>query len=326
MRRRQFVKLAGAVIGTTIGATSAPRAFALDANKPIRLIAPFLKGGSTDIVARIIAPALSQVLDHRVEVVNIAGAGGTIGTRAMINGAPDGNTLCLATVSTTGTGPIVRRVLAYDPLVDLTPIIKLVDVPGVIAVHPSFPALDYPGFLAEVRSHPGKYAYASSGSGGVGHMGMELFKIRNRLYLVHIPYRSIRPGITDVLAGKVPVIWDNLSSSLPHIQAGRMRAIGLVGNERSPQLPLLPTFGELGLANYHATTYFGVLGPRGMKTADIFTLNGALNAALQSSEVREGLIRAGGVPIGGAPDVLRLQIHAELSKWGEVAQYTKVKV
>lgn len=322
MQRRTFLRSALAAIG----ASASPYALAYDASKPIRLIVPFLAGGSTDIVARIIAPELSKVLDQPVNVDNVAGAGGTIGTRTMLRAPADGNTLCVATVSTTGTGPIVRRMIDYDPTFDLTPIFKIVDVPGVIAVHPAFPASDFDRFIAEVRAKPGVYEYGSSGSGGVGHMGMELFKIRNRIYLVHIPFRSARPAVTALLAGRVPVIWDNLSSSLPYIQSGQMRAIGLVGNVRSPQLPGLPTFAELGLTNYHAATYFGVLAPRGIPSRDVYALNGALNAVMRSDAVQSRLRAAGGVPVGGSPAVLQRQIHAELSKWGEVATYTKVAV
>lgn len=322
MQRRTFVRSALAAAC----AAATPHSLALDSGQPIRLIVPFLAGGSTDIVARILAPALSKALGLPVNVENVAGAGGTVGTRTMLRAPADGNTLCIATVSSTGTGPIVRRVIAYDPTFDLTPIFKIVDVPGVITVHPSFPATDYQSFISEVRARPGAYSYGSSGSGGVGHMGMELFKIRNQLYMVHIPYRSARPAVTALVQGQVPVIWDNLSSSLPYIKRGKMRAIGLVSDVRSRALPGLPTFAELGLTNYHAATYFGVLAPRGLPRRDIYTLNGALNEVLRNEQVRAALRRAGGVPVGGEPRVLQQQIHAELSKWGEVASYTKVKI
>jgi len=322
MHRRRIVRWSAGLLA----ASARPELFAINRQTPLRIIVTFLKNGSADIITRILTPELSKVLARPVAVDNIAGAGGTVGMQAMVQAAPDGDTLCLASVSTTGTGPIVRRVLSYDPLVDLVPVIKLVDVPGVIAVNPSFPADDYASFNREVQANPGKYSYASSGAGGVGHMAMELFKIRNRLYMLHIPYRSIAPGIQEVLSGRVPIIWDNLSSSLPHILSGRMNAIGLVGESRSPQLPALPTFGELGLRTYHATTYFGLLAPKGIPTTDVLSLNGALNAVLANPDVRDELIAAGGIPVGGSPNVLREQIQSELTKWGEVAVYTKVKV
>lgn len=295
-------------------------------NRSIRLTVPFSQGGSTDIVARIIAPALSRVIGQSVVVQNISGAGGTVGAQALASAPADGYTLGMATVSTTGTGPIVHKSIKYDPLVDFTPVIKLVDVPGVICVHPGFPAKTFNDFLHVVRANPGKFTYASSGSGGVQHMGMELFKIRNQIYMLHMPYRGAGPALKDVIAGKIEIMWDNLSSSLPHIKAGRLRPIGLVGDQRSDQLPQLATFAQLGVDNYHAATYFGLLAPGGTDPAIVNSLNRALNLVLDDASVRAALIDAGGLPAGGTPGVLRRQILRELRKWGEVARYAKVSV
>jgi tripartite-type tricarboxylate transporter receptor subunit TctC len=295
-------------------------------NKPITLTVPFSKGGSTDIVARIIAPTLSQVIGQPVTVKNIAGAGGTVGAQALANADSNGYTLGMATVSTTGTGPIVRKTIGYDPLDDFASIIKLVDVPGVISVHPSFPAKNFREFINVVQRNPGRYTYASSGSGGVQHMGMELFKIRNKLYLLHMPYKGAGPALRDVVAGRIEIMWDNLSSSLPHIKAGRLRPIGLVADKRSERLPDLPTFGELGVVNYHAATYFGVLAPVGISQSVEYSITRALDLVMNDASVRQALINAGGSPVGGGADVLRGQIVSELRKWGEVARYAKVEV
>ena len=277
-------------------------------------------------MARIIAPKLAELVGQPVRIQNISGAGGTVGAQALANATPDGYTLGMATVSTTGTGPVVRQSIGYDPLEDFTPIIKVVDVPGVISVHPDFPAANFRQFIRVISRNPGRFSYASSGAGGVQHMGMELFKIRNRLYVVHIPYRGAGPALKDVVAGRIPIMWDNLSSSLPHINAGRLRPIGLVSDTRSKQVPDLPTFAELGVKNYHASTYFGVLAPAGVDRRIVYSLSSALDYVIQDPEVSQALIDAGSVPVGGSPAVLRNQIIHELGKWGEVARYTKVRI
>ncbi|MGB7298996.1 MAG: tripartite tricarboxylate transporter substrate-binding protein, partial [Burkholderiaceae bacterium] len=207
-----------------------------------------------------------------------------------------------------------------------SPVIKVVDVPGVVSVHPSFPATNFRDWVAHLRANPGKYSYGSSGSGSVQHMGMELLKLRTKTYIVHLPYRSVAPALTDLVAGRIPMVWDNLSSSLPLIKSGKVVPIGLAGGQRSPQLPTLQTFTELGLDNYSASTYFGVLAPGGTPPDVVRTLNDALNRVIQDPTINEQLVRAGGVPIGGSPEVLKHQIENELRKWAEVAAYAKVRV
>lgn len=331
--KRRLLLAGGSLAGSAITAALPGTAYARAVSpspaypaRPIRLIVPFSRGGSTDIVARIMAPALSRVMGVNVVVDNVSGAGGTAGAHALAAAPADGYSLGMATVSTTGTGPIVRNTINYDPLVDFDPIIKLVDVPGVISVNPGFPASSYDEFIRVVRANPGKYTYASSGLGGVQHMGMELFKIRTATYLLHLPYRGAGPALKDVVAGKIDAMWDNLSSSLPLIKKGLLRPIGLVSGARSEQLPDLPVFAELGVKNYHAATYFGVLAPGGTPALIKATLNAAMNLAIDEPGVRAALINAGGVPVGGQPKLLKRQIINELGKWSEVARYTKVRI
>ena len=292
--------------------------------RPIKLIIPFAPGGTTDIVGRLIAQRLGPGLGQPMVVDNRAGAGGTIGAEAIARSAPDGYTLGIGTVSTCGTAPNTYKNVRYDPRKDYQPITNMAAVPGIIAVHPSFPAKNYAEFIRVLRANPGKYNYASSGAGGVGHMGMELFKLRTGTFMTHIGYRGAGPALTDVLAGNVPIIWDNLSSTLPHVKSGRLVAIGLAYDRRIPQLPELPTFAELGVKDYDAATWFGLLAPAGTPREIVARLHDQTVALLAQDDVKARMTDAGAFPIGNTPEQFAAQIDRELKKWAEVAKFAKV--
>ncbi len=320
--RRRVVK----ALAASIGAGALPAAFGQAGypSKPVKLIIPFPPGGSTDIVGRLVAQRLTGVLGQSVVVENRGGAGGTIGAAEIARAAPDGYTLGVGTVSTCGTAPNTYPKLAYDPRKDYQPISNVAAVPGVIVVHPGFPAKNYDEFMKVIRANPGKFNYASSGNGGVGHMGMELFKYQTKTFMTHIGYRGAGPALTDVLGGNVPILWDNLSSSLPHIKTGKLVPIGLAYHQRIPQLPDLPTFVELGLKDYDAATWFGIVAPAGTPREIVNKLNQEIVKLLAIDEVKQRLADAGAFAIGNSPDQFAAQIDREIKKWKVVADFAKV--
>ena len=293
-------------------------------NRPIKLIIPFPPGGSTDIVGRLMASRLGQPLGQTVVVDNRGGAGGTIGAAEIARAAPDGYTLGIGTVSTCGTAPNTYPKLSYDPRKDYQPITNIAAVPGIICVHPSFPGKTYAEFMKVIRANPGKFNYASSGTGGIGHMGMELFKFQTGTFMTHIGYRGAGPALTDVLSGNVPIIWDNLSSSLPHVKSGKLIAIGLAYEKRIPQLPDLPTFYELGLKNYDSATWFGLIAPTGTPKELITRIHDEAVKIIRSDDFKARLADSGAFPIGNSPEEFKAQIDKELVKWKQVAEYAKI--
>ncbi len=325
--RRGFLKTSSLLAsGTALGSTPFASALAQAGypTKPVKFIIPFPPGGTTDIVGRLMAQALTTSLGQSFVVESRGGGGGTIGGAEIARATPDGYTIGMGTVSTLGTAPVTFKKLAYDPVKDYVPIVQVAAVPGIVVVHPSFPAKTWPEFMKVVKANPGKYNYGSSGTNGVGHMGMELLKSQTGLFITHIGYRGAGPALTDVLAGNVPILWDNLSSSLPHIKSGKLVALGLAYDNRIPQLPDVPTFAELGLKNYHATTWFGLVGPTGMPADIVTKLNSEVNRLLQTSEIKQRMMDAGAFPMGGTSAQMGEAIKTEIAKWAKVVQFAKL--
>jgi tripartite-type tricarboxylate transporter receptor subunit TctC len=324
MQPKRRLLLAGTGSAALTGFLPTARAQASFPNRPIKLIVPFAPGGTTDIVARLVAAKLGPVLGQPMVVENRAGGGGTVGAEAIAKSAPDGYTIGMGTVSTCGTALSTNKSLKYDPRKDYATIVNIAAVPGVIAVHPSFPAKNYAEFLKAVKSKPGFYNYAHSGSGGVGHMAMELFKFQTNCFMTAIGYRGAGPALNDVLGGQVPIIWDNLTSSLPHIRAGKLVAIGLANDKRIPQLPDLPTFYELGLKNYDASTWSGFVAPAGTPKEIITRIHAETVKLLKEADFAKQLYDAGAFPIGNTPEQFAQQIEKEIKKWEAVAKFAKV--
>ncbi len=300
-------------------------------SKPVRIVVPFPPGGTTDIVARSIGVELQRMWQHAVVIENRPGAGGNIGADVVAKAAPDGYTLLMGTVGTHAINKALFEQsgakMPFDPVKDFVPITLAAGVPNVMVINPKLPVNTVAEFIAYAKARPGQLNMASSGNGTSIHLSGELFKTVTGVYMVHFPYRGSAPAVTDLIAGNMNVMFDNLPSALPHIKSGRLKALAVTSRTRSPALPNVPTIEEAaGLKGFDASSWFGLSAPAGTPRTIVDKIQADVAKALAQPEVRERFIAQGADPGGNTPDQFAAFIRAETDKWTRVVKFSNAKV
>ena len=295
-------------------------------SKPIRLVVPFAAGGATDVLARLVGERLTASLGQQVVVDNRPGAGGNIGSDLVARAEPDGYTILMGAVGTHAINPSLYPKMPYDPVKDFAPVTLVASVPNVLVVNPEVPANSVQELIDLAKAKPGELNFASSGNGTSIHLSGELFKAMTGTDIVHVPYKGSGPAVTDLLGGQVQMMFDNMPSSLPHVKAGKLRALGVTSAKRSPALPEVPTIAEAGVPGYDATSWFGILAPAGTPEPVVTRLQGAIVQALGEPEMRQRMADLGAEPVGDTPAEFGQFIAAEIAKWAKVVNDAGVKL
>ncbi|MBI4193617.1 MAG: tripartite tricarboxylate transporter substrate binding protein [Betaproteobacteria bacterium] len=283
-------------------------------SRPIRLIVPFAPGGATDLLARELGQRLTERWNRQVVVDNRPGAGGIIGLDFGAKAAPDGYTLVMCSSSTLILGPALGTKLPYDPVKSFTLITEAADIPVVLVAHPSFPARALRELIQVAKAKPGQFAYASNGTGTTTHIAGELLKRVAGIDLIHVPYKGGGAAITDALGGQIPLLLGAVSTPLPHIKSGKLRALGVTTPRRLRELPEVPTFSEV-LPNFEVRQWFGICGPAGIPRVILAKLSGELTSIVTSFASNERILRAGLEPVSSTPEKFAAYVKAELEKW-----------
>lgn len=293
--------------------------------QPVRIVVPFAPGGATDIIARLVATRLTARLGQSFVVDNRGGGSGIPGTQVVQNAKPDGYTLLLSGNGPHATNAVLFQKLPYDPLKDFTQISLTGTLPLLINVNPSAPVRTLQEFIDWARKNPGKINYASPGNGTPPHLSMELLAQTQGLSLVHVPYKGSAPAINDLMAGHVPVMFDNVLASISNIQAGRIRALGVATAQRVPGLPSTPTFKEAGLGDFEASTWTLLAAPAGTPRAIVDLLAGEVRQMFADPDIQQRLQQQGVVPVTMGPDETQRFVAAEIQKWAKVVQRARIE-
>jgi len=289
-------------------------------SKPVTIVVPFAPGGGTDIGTRIVAQKLSQLWGQSVVVDNRGGAGGTLGVEIAAKSPPDGYTLVLASFGNILVGPALYPKLPYDPVKDLAPVVLVSTPPGLMVINPGIPAKNVKEFIAYARANTGKVNYGSAGNGVWNHLFTELFKRMAKIDMTHVPYKGTAPAITDLIAGQIQMMMSPFPTALPHVKAGRLRALAVTEEKRSPVLPNIPTVAESGLPGYAAASWFAVLAPAGTPKPVVTKVNTDINRVFTRADVKAIFAADGSEPVGGTPEELATSMREGMAKWGRLVR------
>ena len=293
--------------------------------RPIRIVVPFPPGGGTDVVARAVAPGMSQILGQPVIVENRAGAGGNIGTEAVAKAPADGYALLVASAATAINNTLAKN-LTWEVSRDFAPVVLLVINQSLLVAHPSVPASSIKELVALAKAKPGQITYGSYGNGSSAHLIGELFKMTAGVDLLHVPYKGAAPAVNDLLGGQVNLVFADVAAVLPHVKSGRLKPLGIGSSRRFDGLPEVPTIGEAGVPGFEAGGFLGLVAPAGTPAAAIGALNAAAVKSLSAPDVRERLVGLATVPMGGTPGEFGQHLRAEVDKWAKVIRAGNIKL
>lgn len=317
--RRTLVALAAAL--------ALPMAFAQSAwpNKPVRIVVPFAPGGTTDILARTLAPELSKAFGQSFVVENRGGAGGNIGAEMCAKSPPDGYTLCMITAAQ-GVSPAIYKKMSYDPAKDLATVTLMASLPSLLTVHPALPVNTVKDLIGLAKSKPDALTYASTGNGSSPHMLMEMFKFMTGTKMVHVPYKGQASAVLDQLSGQVQLAFNTAISVIPQVQAGRLKAIAISSKDRFPPMPDLPTVEEGGVKGYDGGSWQGVGAPAGTPPEIIRRVNTILVTELKTPAMREQMLKRGGLVSANSPEEFSAFLKAEIARWTKIARAANISI
>lgn len=293
--------------------------------KPIKLIVPFPPGGPNDIIARVVASKMSELIGQPVVIDNRGGAGGVIGTDAVAKAEPDGHTIAITSAGALAISKSLQEKLPYDSLKDLKPVTLVAKVPELLVIANNVPASSMKELIALAKSKPGQLNFASSGPGSMPHLAGELFKISAGIDIVHVPYKGAAPAVNDIIGQQVQMVFLDIPVLLPQVQAGKVRPIAIGSRERAPSLPGVPTTSEIGLPQIEAENWYGMVAPAATPPAVIAKLHKVTAEALKTAEVKDKLASQGAILVGNTPEEFTAYIQSEIDKWGKVAKAANIK-